>query len=221
MADIFNEDQFKSARKGGYDKEDVDQQFFEIKEAAAEEKSRLNEQLEMKDSQLEELRKLVKKQQSEIDSMKQDIAEKYQSYIDNYDTIGRIIYDSNVQAKKIVDEANLEHDQIISQAQDRAGQIIEEARLNATADALREKQSLEAQIERCKKDYAIISDKISQLLRKVDDMQKEFNSTVRSINTIADSEDFSTKNSFDFEDFTEELPELPPDLDKTGEITAE
>ncbi|MBR3397007.1 MAG: hypothetical protein IKG70_04050 [Lachnospiraceae bacterium] len=221
MAEIFNEDQFKSARKGGYDKEDVDQQFFEIKEAAAEEKNRLSEQLEMKDSQLEELRKIVKKQQTEIDTMKQDIAEKYQSYIDNYDTIGRIIYDSNVQAKKVVDEANQEHDQIIAQAQEKAGQIIEEARLNATADALREKQSLEAQIERCKKDYAIISDKISQLLRKVDDMQKEFNTTVHSINSIADSEDFSTMNSFDFEDFTEELPELPADLEKTGEITAE
>lgn len=221
MAEIFNEDQFKSARKGGYDKEDVDQQFFEIKEAAAEEKNRLSEQLEMKDSQLEELRRIVKKQQAEIDTMKQDIAEKYQSYIDNYDTIGRIIYDSNVQAKKVVDEANQEHDQIIAQAQEKAGQIIEEARLNATADALREKQSLEAQIERCKKDYAIISDKISQLLRKVDDMQKEFNTTVHSINSIADSEDFSTMNSFDFEDFTEELPELPADLEKTGEITAE
>ena len=221
MAEIFNEDQFKSARKGGYDKEDVDQQFFEIKEAAAEEKNRLSEQLEMKDSQLEELRKIVKKQQTEIDTMKQDIAEKYQSYIDNYDTIGRIIYDSHVQAKKVVDEANQEHDQIIAQAQEKAGQIIEEARLNATADALREKQSLEAQIERCKKDYAIISDKISQLLRKVDDMQKEFNTTVDSINSIADSEDFSTMNSFDFEDFTEELPELPADLEKTGEITAE
>ncbi len=221
MAEIFNEDQFKSARKGGYDKEDVDQQFFEIKEAAAEEKSRLNEQLELKDSQLEELRKVVKKQQAEIDTMKQDIAEKYQSYIDNYDTIGRIIYDSNVQAKKVVDEANQEHDQIIAQAEEKAGQIIEEARLNATADALREKQSLEAQIERCKKDYAIISDKISQLLRKVDGMQQEFNATVRSINDIADSEDFSTKNSFDFEDFTEELPELPADQEITGEITAE
>lgn len=221
MAEIFNEDQFKSARKGGYDKEDVDQQFFEIKEAAAEEKNRLSEQLEMKDSQLEELRRIVKKQQTEIDTMKQDIAEKYQSYIDNYDTIGRIIYDSNVQAKKVVDEANQEHDQIIAQAQEKAGQIIEEARLNATADALREKQSLEAQIERCKKDYAIISDKISQLLRKVDDMQKEFNTTVHSINSIADSEDFSTMNSFDFEDFTEELPELPADMEKTGEITAE
>lgn len=203
MAEIFNEDQFKVARKGGYDKEDVDQQFFEIKEAAAEEKNKLNEQLEMKDSQLAELRRVVKSQQTEIDTMKQNIAEKYQSYIDNYDTIGRIIYDSNIQAKKIVDEANSEHDSIIAQANDKAAQIMEEARLNATADALREKQTLEAQIERCKKDYAIMSDKVSQLLRKLDDMQLEFNATVRSINSIADSEDFSTKNSFGYDEFAE------------------
>ena len=204
MAEIFTEDQFKSARKGGYDKEDVEQQFFEIKEAAAEEKNKLNEQLAMKDSQLEELRRVVKNQQTEIDTMKQDISEKYQSYIDNYDTIGRIIYDSNIQAKKIVEDANNEHDAIIAQANEKAAQIMEEARLSATANALREKQTLEAQVERCRKDYAIMSDKVSQLLRKLDDMQLEFNATVRSINSIADSEDFSTKNSFGFEDFSEE-----------------
>lgn len=221
MAEIFNEDQFKSARKGGYDKEDVDQQFFEIKEAAAEEKNRLNEQLEMKDSQLAELRRVVKSQQTEIDTMKKDISEKYQSYIDNYDTIGRIIYDSNVQAKKIVDDANREHDSIIAEANEKAGQIIEEARLSATADALREKQALEAQIERSKKDYAIISDKVSQLLRKLDDMQLEFNATVRSINNIADSEDFSTRNSFDFDDFAEEITEEPAGFEDTEEIIPE
>ena len=221
MAEIFTEDQFKSARKGGYDKEDVEQQFFEIKEAAAEEKSKLEEQLAMKDSQLDELRRVVKNQQTEIDTMKQNIAEKYQSYIDNYDTIGRIIYDSSIQAKKIVDDANREHDTIIAQANEKAGQIMEEARLSATANALREKQTLEAQIERCRKDYAIMSDKVSQLLRKLDDMQLEFNATVRSINSIADSEDFATKNSFGFDDFTEDAADGTFASEESGEVISE
>jgi len=221
MAEIFTEDQFKSARKGGYDKEDVEQQFFEIKEAAAEEKSKLEEQLAMKDSQLEELRRVVKSQQTEIDTMKQNIAEKYQSYIDNYDTIGRIIYDSNIQAKKIVEDASREHDSIIAQANEKAGQIMEEARLSATANALREKQTLEAQIERCRKDYAIMSDKVSQLLRKLDDMQLEFNATVRSINSIADSEDFATKNSFGFDDFTEDASDGTFASEESGEVIPE
>ena len=221
MADIFNDDQFKSAKKGGYDREDVDQQFFEIKEAAAEEQNRLNEQLEIKDSQLAELRRIINSQQAEINSLKQNIAEKYQSYIDNYDTIGRIIYDSNIQAKKIIEDANREHDSIIAQANEKAAQITEEARLNATSNALREKQNLEAQIERSKKDYSIISDKVAQLLKKLDDMQLEFNATVKSINTIADSEDFSTRNSFGYDTFSEDTTELNFDFSeiKTDDVT--
>ena len=49
MDETFNEEMFKTVKKGGYDKEDVKNQFQILRAASASEKEKLNETIKEKE----------------------------------------------------------------------------------------------------------------------------------------------------------------------------
>ena len=74
-----------------------------------------------------ELNEKLEQKQNEIDRLEKDIREKYQSYIDNYDTIGRLVFDAEVRSKKIIGEAEGRSKEIVDDAEGKSQKLIEEA----------------------------------------------------------------------------------------------
>lgn len=188
MAENFREDLFKTARRGGYDREDVEHRFQIIKEAAAIEKNQLQDQIHGKEQEIQNLNEKIREQQDEIESLKKDISEKYQSYKDNYDMIGQLIFDSKVKAKKIVDDANEEKERILGEVQAEVEKTREETRISTLADAMKEKEELELQIMEKQEVYDDICKKIAGLLARMDGVQTMVEDSVKEIHVIAEEE---------------------------------
>ena len=108
MAEIINEEMFRPAKKNGFDREDVLNKVQAIKEAAVIEKNAIQEKLDAALKENAELKEKSAALQDEVDKLKKDISEKYQSYIDNYDMIGSLIYDAKVQSRNIISDAEAE-----------------------------------------------------------------------------------------------------------------
>ena len=98
MAAEFDEEMFKTTLMGGFDKEDVLTKFQEARDEAYKEQKKLEAQVEERDKLISELRQSLKNKETENEQLQKDIKEKYQSYIDNYDSIGKLVYDAKVRS---------------------------------------------------------------------------------------------------------------------------
>lgn len=231
MAENYREDLFKTAKRGGYDREDVEHRFQIIKEAAAIEKNQLQDQIYVKDQEIAGLNDKIREHKEEIESLKKDISEKYQSYKDNYDMIGQLIFDSKIQAKKIVDDAIAEKERILGEVDAEVSKIREEARSSALDDAMKEKEELELKILEKMEEYDAICAKIAALLAKLDGVQGMVEDSVKAIHAIAEEEKIplEPEKEESLDDPDEEELEIPEpaseeeafDIDDTHEIEFE
>ena len=133
----------------------------------------MNEQLSKKDQEIERLRKIIDDKNVEIDQLKRDIREKYQSYIDNYESIGSLVYDSKVRS-----------DQMIREAEDKKKKILDEA----DEEARKKVDAVQAEIDRRIDDgeqrYKTVEEELENILGLVNQVQKKFMESYRSIHNI-------------------------------------
>ena len=175
MADYI-EDQFKTTLMGGYDKEDVQNQFRMLKDTAQAEKNKLILELEEKNKQIEEKEALIKAKSEEIDKLKKDISEKYQSYIDNYDTIGKIVYETRIEADKILKDAKDKKERMLAEADVSAKERLEKAQTE-----------VEKTLSDGKRRYSVLQEEINELIMLVNQVQHKFMKSFKAIHEISNT----------------------------------
>ena len=128
MAAEFDEEMFKTTLMGGFDKEDVLTKFQEARDEAYKEQKKLEAQVEERDKLISELRQSLKNKETENEQLQKDIKEKYQSYIDNYDSIGKLVYDAKVRSDNMMSETKQQCDQMLRETKEECARMVEEAR---------------------------------------------------------------------------------------------
>ena len=89
---------FKTTLMGGYDKEEVQEQIQKLKDEMAEQQEAYKKQIEEKDARIAELQKRIELKEEYQVRLEEDIKEKYQKYIDNYESIGKLVFEAQVKA---------------------------------------------------------------------------------------------------------------------------
>lgn len=168
-----NDEMFKVTLMGGYDKEDVLRQFQKMKEESYAEKSKLLQIVRGRDKKIEELNLKIEERDREIDRLETDIREKYQSYIDNYETIGRLVYDAKVRSEQMIKDAHEESEQIIREAQEEAVGI-----LNGV------QQQVDDKLADGKKKYIAIQEELNDIVELINQVQRRFMTAYRSVHDI-------------------------------------
>lgn len=192
------EERFKTTKFGGYDKEEVLQELQKMKENAHAEKAQilreledarrnnvvLQKELEEKNARIAELQETIVAKDHEIQETGRMIREKYQSYVDNYDTIGSLIYESKIRAKQIARETEEERKKILEEAQEEAARIKEEA------DSAARKRLQDVQIEIDDRNAAgrlqfeSVQEELNSALETFSKLQKQFMNSYKTIQQI-------------------------------------
>lgn len=199
MAEIINEEMFRPAKKNGFDREDVLNKVQSIKEAAVIEKNAIQEKLDAALKENAELREKSAALQDEVDKLKKDISEKYQSYIDNYDMIGSLIYDAKVQSRNIISDAEAEKEAILGKAKEESEALLKDAeaqsliivagaRKTAEEDNVKAKAEMDARIGAAQDRYYCIKNKTHKLMGSLNDMKQELMSAFDVIQNISESD---------------------------------
>ena len=173
---ITNAEEFKTTLMGGYDKEDVMTKVKAIREEAYAEKSKLMLELESKDKLIAEKNAQIAAKNAEIDKLRKDIEEKYQSYIDNFDTIGQLVYESRIQSEKTISEANAERARIIADANEKAQVSIDKAQLE-----------VDRKLADGRRRYNVLQEEINELIQLVNQVQHKFMQSFKAIHEISGS----------------------------------
>lgn len=107
---------FKTTLMGGYDKDDVTQKVEAIKDAAFREKSRLEKEIKTRDEKIAELTKRLELKENQKEKLERDVTEKYQKYVDNYDRIGSLILNAQIQADDLIRKTQMQCDEMLKDA---------------------------------------------------------------------------------------------------------
>lgn len=117
---------FKTTLMGGYDKDDVEKHIQKMKDEAYVNKNRLLQVLKQRDQTIQELTNKLDEKEAQLRQRDRDIKEKYQTYIDNYEQIGRLVYESRVRADRMIIDARDESRRIIQEARNLARRRLEQ-----------------------------------------------------------------------------------------------
>jgi len=178
---------FRTTLMGGYDKEDVIEQFRNQKDAAAMEKSRLLKELEVKDAQLQELKdQLVQKdvqleekdvQLGEKDAqrakLEKDVSDKYQKYVDHFESISRLLVESQIKADETISEAEQEKDRILAEA---------DAEATRRVDAVQ--QEIDEKLADGKRRYVGVQEEMNEIVELINQAQKRFMASYKEVHRI-------------------------------------
>lgn len=116
---------FKTTLVGGYDKDDVEKHIQKMKDEAYVNKNRLLQILKQREQTIQELTAKLDEKETQLRQKDRDIKEKYQTYIDNYEQIGRLVYESRVRADRMIIDAREESRRIIQEARNLAKQRLD------------------------------------------------------------------------------------------------
>ena len=229
MAAEFDEEMFKTTLMGGFDKEDVLTKFQEAKDEAYKEQKKLEAQVEERDKMISELRQSLKNKETENEQLQKDIKEKYQSYIDDYDSIGKLVYDAKVRSDNMMAETKQQCDQMLRETKEECARMVEEARRKeeevvAVYEAKIEQQAqqfMERQMTQGRDSYRIIRNEMAQMVQAMNELQKGFLESYKKVRTVKDAMDRSAQK---LEPFFRQLQEdtvKEKEAGKSGKKTEE
>ena len=196
MAD--REDLFKTTAFGGYDKDEVEMEWQKLKDNAYEEKNELRKEKEAlqialeekeallaeKEQKIAELSEALLTKDRELMALEKNIREKYQSYVDNYDTIGTLIYEARVRAKQINQETDAERQRILAEADEEARRIREEAQNEAQAVLADIDRQIEEKNQEGRSQYEAGQEELGSMVAIFSRVQKQFMNSYKDIQKI-------------------------------------
>ena len=71
-----------------------------LKDQAYAAQKKLEAKIEEKEQEIEKLNRKIREREDKIEELEKNIHEKYQSYIDNYDSISGLVFEAQVKAEK-------------------------------------------------------------------------------------------------------------------------
>ena len=200
------EEMFKTTLMVGFDKEDVLRQITAMKEAAYTERAGLQKQLADKDEKIEELTQQIGEKEEQIRKLEDEIKNKYQKYADNYESIGRLVFDAQVRSEKMLTDAqeksagmrkeaqeSSEHmvkesqayaQKLLDDAKAVSTQMIEKAKTDSRAYAAAVQKEVDEKLADGKRKYTAIQEELNEIVELINQAQKRFMASYKEIHQI-------------------------------------
>ena len=200
---MYDYQMFRTVHFKGFDRDEVIAFIQSLEEENNRKVADLQKEIKDRDKMIEELKGRLAQKDAQRVALENEIETKYKKYIDNYDKIGALVYESQVkgdqmvaeareQADKMVGDATREADRLVSEATDKSDKMIGDA--TAEADRLVKDAEAEAQRIRGEADEDAFKtreaaaeeagQKLSEGKQKYSQIQAILNETVEMINEI-------------------------------------
>ena len=167
---------FKTALMGGYDKEEVHELIQKLKDEMAEQQVMFKRQLSDKDAKIAELQKRIELKDNYQARMEEDIKEKYQKYIDNYESIGKLVFESQLRAESMEKEA-----------EEKCTRMIEEAEAEARRRVEAVQSEIDDKLREGKKKYVAVQEEMNGIVELINQAQRRFMSSYKEVHQIISS----------------------------------
>lgn len=191
------EELFKSTLIGGFDKEDVLAHVERLKAEAWEAQEKLHREIENREEKINQLKKRLELKDDQYARLEGEIKEKYQKYVDNYESIGKLVF-----------EAQLKADEIIAQAEKEAESIRNRAEEEGRSRVFSVQEEVDRKLAEGKKHYMAVQEEMNGIVDLINQAQKRFMDSYKEVHRIVDTMPESLRELEE-----EELHEISADQD--------
>ena len=167
---------FKTTLMGGYDKEEVQELIQKLKDEMAEIQVNYKKQIADRDAKIAELQKRIELKESYQARMEEDIKEKYQKYIDNYESIGKLVFEAQIKAESMEKEAREKCDIMIAEAEEEAKRRVEAVQ-----------SEIDDKLLEGKKKYVAVQEEMNGIVELINQAQRRFMSSYKEVHHIISS----------------------------------
>lgn len=221
---------FKTVLVKGFDKDEVLAYIQKKEDEFYAREAGFAKAIKSKDGKIEELKKRLVLKEEQKERLENEIEQKYKKYIDNYDRIGRLVFEAELKADKILKEAQQkadalvanaqsEADTITAEAQKKAEMLVNNAETDANARAAEVQREVNEKLAEGKKKYLAVQDEMNGILELMNQAQRSFMASYKEVHKIIKTVP-SSLNEMTDEDPLDELPEEVLE-EATAETTAE
>ena len=166
---------FKQAIRG-FDKEEVLAYIRDQQSRHGQQILQMERDIRKRDKVISELKSRIVLKDEQLDRLENEIRTKYQKYIDNYNQIGELIYESRVRGDKIVADAHEKADQVLADADARARRRIAGVQ-----------GEIDAKLQDGKKKYLRVQDEMNEIVDLFNQMQRKFMQSYKEVHEIIQS----------------------------------
>lgn len=193
---------FKTAVMGGFDKDDVMEQFQILQDKAADEKVKLEQQIQEKEEKIKELEKRLQLKELHQTELENGLKEKYQKYVDEYDSIASLVFDAKVRARRMLDDAKEQCEHMKRETQAECNAMIKKAESDSVKAARQKQFEVEEKVREGKKNYQAVQKELAEIVNLINQAQHRFMSSYKEVHRIIGSMPSS------LEDLSEEIEEI-------------
>lgn len=190
---------FKTALVKGFDKDEVLAYVQKVEGDAYAKDAEYSQALKEKEARIEELKKRITLKDEQKERLENEIEQKYKKYIDNYDSIARLVYEAQIKADEIINEAKVKAEEILAEAE-RTASMREDEAMNEINEKLAEG----------KKKYIAVQEEMNEIVELINQAQRRFMTSYKEVHNIIKAMPSSLEEMEDeAEDFDEADEEAP------------
>lgn len=208
---------FKTTLMGGYDKEDVLEQFRRFRDRAADEKAKLKQEIAIKDDKIAQLTKRLDLKDVQQTRMEEEIRNKYQKYIDKYENIAKLVFDASVRAEEMIASAKEECMAMRAQTERECEQLRTEAEAEARKRVEAVQSEVDEKLAEGKKKYIAVQDEMNGIVELINQAQLRFMASYQEVHNIVSTMPESLREieeeQFEQEETEDELSEEMEEMD--------
>jgi cell division septum initiation protein DivIVA len=166
---------FKQVLKG-FDKDEVLAYIDKQDEENSKTVAALEKEIKRRDRIIGELKNRIVAKDEQVDRLQDDIRNKYQKYIDNYNQIGDLVYESKMKSDQILSDAHVQANKVLADAD-------EEAKRRVTGV----QGEIDAKLTDGKKKYLAVQDEMNEIVDLFNQMQRKFMQSYKEVHEIIQS----------------------------------
>lgn len=167
------DEMFKTTLMGGFDKEEVLAEIDRMKEEAQGEQDRLKGELADRDEKITHLLKRLELKDDQFARLELEVKEKYQKYVDNYDSIGKLVFEAQIRA-----------DEILSQARKDSEEIRRSAQAEADTKMAAVQSEVDEKLAEGKKRYIAVQEEMNEIVELINQAQNRFMESYKEVHRI-------------------------------------
>lgn len=168
----------------GFDKDEVLGYIQKEEDDYNKQISDLQKEIKNRDKMIAELKSRIMQKDEQRERLENEITTKYQKYIDNYDKIGALVYESQMKGDKMVADAKVQADHILQDAQEKSDKILTDASEEANTKVQSVRGEVDAKLADGKLKYLAVQDAMNEIVELINEAQRKFMTSYKNVHEI-------------------------------------
>ncbi|MDD6347597.1 MAG: hypothetical protein PUA52_06290 [Lachnospiraceae bacterium] len=179
----------------GFDRDEVLRYLRTHDEELNQRIAALEKELAVSEKKIRELKERISLKDSQRVELEHEIETKYKRYIENYDKIGALVYESQIKgdqmireaaekADRKVTEASREAERLVSAARDAAARLRSEAEAEAQAVTAKAHAEAEKELDEGRQKYVQIQKILNDTVEMINEVQRKFMSSYKDVHEL-------------------------------------